>query len=710
MIADFIGSGTFREFNGTADDPASFDRLDRLLNAQVYRLSYWKAASDEINYRRFFDISELAAVCTEDPPVFDATHRLIFELLARGAVDGLRIDHIDGLYDPLDYLQRLQQGFVRALGRAAFEKLQAERIGPTSPIQDGAPASSAPSWDAVEPQLLAEVRQAAEADQPLPLYAVVEKILGPQEPLPAEWPCAGTTGYDALNQLNRLLVDTAGFQELTKIYERFIGERLDFHEVAYRSKLLILRIAMSSELQLLAHQLNRLSERHRRCRDFTLNTLRLALREILACFPVYRTYIRHGEVSEQDRQIIFRATAQAKRRQPAMDPAALDFIRDVLVFEQPPHLDVAGRVERELFVGRFQQTTSPLVAKGIEDTAFYVYFPLASLNEVGGDPNKPSLTLDEFHRENLGRAARQPGALVSTTTHDTKRSEDVRARLAVLSEVPHVWKTAVNHWARLNRRHRRDVDGLPAPSRDDEYLFYQTLIGTWPLESPNHRQREAYLARIQQYMEKAIHEAKVRTSWINPNAEYETAVREFVAAALAEQPRNRFLAELRAFVERILNWGLYNALSQTLWKLTMPGVPDIYQGQELWDFSLVDPDNRRPVDFARRSELLAGLEAEVAKGAEPLLQLAGELARDPRDPRAKLFVTWRLLQFRQRHADLFRDGEYLPVTATGGRASHLCAFAQRLPASNGRPAQTAIAIALGCQSAPGCGLRTGSRL
>ena len=486
-----------------------------------------------------------------------------------------------------------------------------------------------------------------------------------------------------LNCVNGLFVDRAGLDELGKVYARFIDQRPDFREVAHQAKLLILRAAMSSELQLLAHRLNRISERYRRSRDFTLNTLRVALREILACFPVYRTYIVEGNVSERDRQFIGRAVAQAKRRNPAIDAAVFDFIRGVLLRESPPEMDEAGRRERELFVGRFQQVTSPVMAKGIEDTAFYRYFPLASLNEVGGDPLRGATTIEEFHRQNVARQAQWPRSLVSTTTHDTKRSEDVRARISVLAEIPRAWRKAVNRWARLNRRHRREVDGQPAPSRNDEYLFYQTLVGIWPLVSPAGKDLVGLADRLRAYMEKATHEAKVHTSWVNPDSEYDAAVREFVSAALAEHPKNRFLAEFDRFHQQVVNWGLYNALGQTLLKLVSPGVPDIYQGQELWDFSLVDPDNRRPVDFAGRRKMLARLQKDIGRGERSLPALARQLAENPSDPRLKLFLTWRALQFRRRHADLFRLGEYLPLAAQGSRAKHVCAFARRWPSGGG---------------------------
>ena len=557
------------------------------------------------------------------------------------------------------------------------------------------PTGNLPRWEVVEPLLLETLRREIGNLPPpalLPVYVVVEKILGPDEPLPPEWPVAGTTGYDFLNLVNRLLVDRAGLAEIAKVYHRFTAERTDFRESSHQTRRLILRVAMSSDLLLLAHRINRISERHRRSRDFTLNSLRVALREILTCFPVYRTYIHESRVSDRDRQMIQRAVAQAKRRNPARDAAVFDFIRNVLLLEQPPELDEAGRRERELFVGRFQQVTSPLVAKGIEDTAFYLHFPLASLNEVGGDPDRGASTVGEFHHENRQRLAERPGSLVTTTTHDTKRSEDLRARINVLSEVPQRWRSAVNRWARLNRRHHREVDGLPAPSRNDEYLLYQTLVGAWPLEALGGPLPPDFIERIQLYMEKATREAKQRTSWISPNAGYDAAVREFVAAILDDRPKNRFLAEFRGFLDRLVDWGLYGSLGQTLLKLCSPGVPDVYQGQELWEFWLVDPDNRRPVDFALRRELLAELQAETSAGAESRLALARRLATNPRDARLKLLVTWQALHFRRRHADLFQRGQYEALTAEGAAAEHVCAFAWRRTPSAGKPEQVALVV------------------
>jgi (1->4)-alpha-D-glucan 1-alpha-D-glucosylmutase len=698
-----------QQLNGRSGDPASFDALDRLLNAQVYRLSYWKAAADEINYRRFFDINDLVAVCMEEPQVFEASHALLLELLAEGKVDGLRIDHVDGLFDPLDYLWRLQEGYVRKTVRSvlASEIVRPEAVpGNTPALEVDEKDFESAIVQAVLRTLQPEQGRAATGTDPTgavrgpratgahrrdqPLYVVVEKILGPHEPLPLEWPTAGTTGYDFLNSVHGIFVDPAGFGELRKAYSRFTQEPTDFQQIAYGGKLLILRVAMSSELHLLANRLNRISERHRSSRDYTLNALRAALRAILASFPVYRTYIRGDSVNDRDREVIGRAVAHAKRLNPAMGTGEFDFIRGVLLLEEPPNLNDSIRRQRNFFVGRFQQVTSPVVAKGVEDTAFYRFYPLASANEVGGEPARPALTVQQFHEENLARRASHPLSMTCTSTHDTKRSEDTRARISVLAEIPQIWRRSVNRWARWNRRLCHDVDGQPAPSRNDEYLFYQTLVGIWPLEPAGAPEHEQLIDRMVQYMEKATHEAKAHTSWLAPDPGYDHAVQHFVRRALRNDPKNRFLTDFREFHESMLDWGLYTALSQVLLKLTSPGVPDIYQGQELWDFSLVDPDNRRPVDFAGRRKLLDELRTRLASGDAALPELAQQLGASPRDPWIKLFVTWRTLQFRHRHADLFRIGRYQPLTVEGTKANHLVAFAWHLHATVERLEQTII--------------------
>jgi (1->4)-alpha-D-glucan 1-alpha-D-glucosylmutase len=625
-------------FNGTKGDAHTFDRLDALLSMQRYRLAYWRVAAEEINYRRFFDINELAAIRMEDPAVFDRVHAFVFDLLARGSIDGVRIDHVDGLFDPGDYLRRLQ-----ARAREA------------------------------RPDLYSAER---------PLYLVVEKILGLDEELPL-WPVEGTTGYDFLALLNGLFVDSRNESALNAVYERFIRVRVPYREIVYRSKQLVLRVSMASELNVLAHDLNRLSERNRHYRDFTLNSLTYAIREIIACFPVYRTYVNDSEpVSERDRAFIEHAVRAAKRRNPSHSPLVFDFVRDLLV-KKADYIPEGEHSEHMRFVGKFQQLTSPVTAKGIEDTAVYVYNRLASLNEVGSEADRFGIPPQALHRWLALRAKRWPHGLSTTSTHDTKRSEDVRARLNVLSELPGAWKQAIARWARANRRGRSMIDGQSFPSRNDEYLLYQTLLGTWPVAPQSSEEERAYRDRIVAYMHKAMREAKVFTSWINPSEAHERAIERFIETALA--PDNvTFRRDFLDFQRRVAAYGAYNSLAQVAIKIGAPGVPDLYQGTELWDFSLVDPDNRRPVDYARRRELLAELDDRVRtfdasagqSGAADRAAWAAGLASTPHDDRLKLFTTMTLLRYRRAHQDLFRDGGYEAFTSDGARREHLFGFSR----------------------------------
>jgi (1->4)-alpha-D-glucan 1-alpha-D-glucosylmutase len=619
-IREFIDENV-RQFNGTPGEPASFDLLDELLLEQPYRLAHWQVASDEINYRRFFDVNELAALCMEHEQVFRATHGLIGQLLAEGLVAGLRIDHPDGLYDPAEYLRRLQ-------GLA-------------------------------------------------PHYVVVEKILEPGERLPDDWPVQGTTGYDFLNSLNGLFVDRARVKDFDRVYTRFIRQAVDYKELMYRCKKLTMQVSMSSEISVLGHQLDWISERDRHSRDFTLNSLTGAIREIIACFPVYRTYVTEAGVPERDRRYIELAAARARRRNPAVSVSLFDFVRDCLLLKYAEHLDEPGRAAQRRFVGKFQQTTGPVMAKAVEDTACYIYNRLISLNEVGGDPERFGVTVAAFHQQNIDRQAHWPFALLATSTHDTKRSEDVRARINVLSELPAEWKMRLARWSRCNKRHKREIDGEPAPSRNDEYLLYQTLLGTWPFEPFRANEREVYIARMQEYALKAAHEAKVYTSWISPNEPYEQATRDFLAAILSGSPRNLFLADFVPFARSIADLGIWNSLSQTLLKLTSPGVPDIYQGSELFDFRLVDPDNRGPVDFRRRQELLDSLEQHGCDATTGLVNGADDLVANRTDGRIKLHIIRQLLKYRCEHPDLFTSGQYLPLELSGRRREHVCAFCRR---------------------------------
>jgi (1->4)-alpha-D-glucan 1-alpha-D-glucosylmutase len=613
--------------NGDPADPASFDPLHELLEAQAFRLAYWRVASDDINYRRFFDVNDLAALRVENEAVFEATHRLVLELIASGALDGLRIDHADGLYDPLGYFQRLTG-----------------RIGQATTTA-GAGRST---------------------------YLVVEKITASFERLPASWPVHGETGYHFANVVNRLLVDAGSKGRMGRIYRAFIGEPRQWPDVAYECQHRALRKSLASELNTASNLLARIAHDDRRTRDFTLASLWRALAEVIACFPVYRTYVV-DTVSESDRRYVDWAIAAARRRSSSTEQPVFDFVRSALLLELPVQSESA-RERMRRFAMKFQQITAPITAKGIEDTALYRFNRLVSLNEVGGEPDLYGASVSAFHTDAQYRARHWPHEMLTTSTHDTKRSEDVRARISVLSEMPSEWRRAIDRWRRFNRTRRREVGGMQAPSADDEYLLYQTLIGTWPLQDPDEGALEAYRQRIGAYMLKAAREAKARTSWAAADPEYEDALTQFIRAALERREGDLFLADFCALNQRVVRFGLLNGLSQTLLKLTAPGVPDVYQGNELWDFSLVDPDNRRPVDYGLRRRLLESLTGAPESGRP----LARALCEDVTDPRCKLFVHARVLELRRRDPDLFERGEYLPLKVTGRRAPHLCAFARRL--------------------------------
>jgi len=636
------------EINGTPGEPRSFDALHELILAQAYRLSFWRVASDEINYRRFFDINELAALRMEREEVFEATHRLVLELATSGKVDALRIDHPDGLYDPLRYFERLQN-----------------RVG-TAPALSGRDAGAAPRK---------------------PIYLVIEKIIAPHERLPEDWPVHGTTGYRFANVVNGLFVDTAAESRMSEIYTDFIGEPIDFGELVYRAKQLIVRTSLASELNVLANRLSRIAAIDRHTCDFTVNGLREVLAEVVACFPVYRTYIAPGRVSAEDRRFVEWAVATAKKRTLSADAAIFEFVRGVLLAAASEDLDPAYREAAAAFVMRFQQLTGPVMAKGFEDTSLYVYNRLLSLNEVGGDPRRFGFSLSAFHVASQDRAKTWPHTMLATTTHDGKRSEDVRARINVLSEMPEAWRALLRRWSRINRSRKKEVDGALMPSANDEYALYQTLIGSWPVEDLDRHGLDAYRLRIERYMIKLLREAKVRSSWMNPNEEYEKATLEFVQALLAPQKRNVFLKAFLPFQRRISRLGMFNSLSQTLIKLASPGVPDIYQGTELWDYSLVDPDNRRPVNYVRRQAIADEFRRHAAEPAGHGQASPPELLRSMEDGRIKMFVIHKALGLRRVRPALFREGEYVPLSAEGSKATHVCAFARR------RAEEVAIAVA-----------------
>jgi (1->4)-alpha-D-glucan 1-alpha-D-glucosylmutase len=624
QVRDYIDR-TLERMNGVKDEPRSFDALDALLNAQSYRLAHWRVASEEINYRRFFDVNQLAALRMEDPAVFDEVHRFVFELVGRGAATGLRIDHVDGLFAPGDYLRRLQ--------------MRAAEVLHLDPATDR------------------------------PLFLVVEKILGRDEQLP-DWEVHGTTGYEFAALVNGLFVDAQHERALDTIYARFVNQRreeLSFDELAYRSKKLVMHATMSGDINSLGHQLNRFSERNRHFRDFTLYNLISTIKEVIACFPVYRTYVTDSDpISDHDRRYIAEALRCARRRAPSTTPLVFDFVEQLLLKKTRVYTPEECE-QRARFIGKFQQITSPVAAKGIEDTALYVYNRLLSLNEVGSDPTRFGVSPDAAHRWFAERQRRWPGALSATATHDTKRGEDVRARLDVLSEIPDQWKDAVTKWRALNRRFRVELNGAAVPDANEEYFIYQTLVGSWPFDESG---RPSFADRLEQYLTKAFREAKVHTSWLSPDEEYEAAVLKFVRAIL--EPRRPFLAAFRPFQARVAEIGIYNSLAQLVLKTTAPGVPDFYQGTELWDLSLVDPDNRRPVDYAERRRLL---EAVTAANGD-LTASARDLLADRRCGRVKLFTMVRALQARAREGTLFVSGGYVPLTTAGAHAGSLFAFAR----------------------------------
>jgi len=649
--------------NGSPGDPHSFDLLDDLMERQPYRLSFWRVATEEINYRRFFDINDLAAVCIDQPRVFRETHRMILRLLREGKLHGLRIDHVDGLRDPAGYFRDLQRAYFLEVCRQRMDEIEAPLQGHDRRELEAALLERLEAEWAHNPQDVLS----------RPLYVVVEKILGHGESLPSDWAVYGTTGYEYTNAVNGLFVDSANQKAFDEIYTGFIGEKVKFADLVYESKMQIMRVSLSSEVNMLTSALAQISQRDRHSRDFTINSIRNAIREVIACFPVYRTYIspRHVEPDRRDHALVETAVARAKKRNPAIDPTIFDFLRDILLLKNHEELSQEERDARLNFVLKFQQVSGPVTAKGLEDTAFYVYNRLVSLNEVGGEPGYFGVSLAQFHRQQADRQRHWPYSLLTTSTHDTKRGEDVRSRINVLSEIPQEWRAALRRWARLNRKHKRSVEGQPAPSANEEYFLYQNLLGVWPFESDmGEDEYQMLVGRVQAYMRKAMNEAKVSTSWINPNEPYQSAVADFIAAILDRNQANQFLPDFLALQKRIAHYGAFNSLSQVLLKITSPGVPDIYQGNEIWDLSLVDPDNRRPVDYDLRRRLLDDVEGvRDGMGASALLDTR-------EDGRIKLLVTSRALGYRRSNQVLFEQGSYTPLEAHGTYQECIIAYAR----------------------------------
>jgi (1->4)-alpha-D-glucan 1-alpha-D-glucosylmutase len=572
------------------------DALDDFLNQQNYRLAYWKAADQQLGYRRFFDVNTLIGLRVEREHVFDETHALVLDWLRRGVLDGLRIDHPDGLRDPAQYLDRLRQHAPDA-------------------------------------------------------WIVAEKILEPGEFLRESWPIQGTSGYDFLNLALGVLVSPAGMEQLSAIYEDFTAEPTSFPAIAHDKKIGVTQEALGSDVNRLTSMLVDICEANRDQRDYTRAEMRRAIREVAACFKVYRTYVdpERGDIAEQDRIHIRNAVECARQQRQDIDVGLFDFIAAILTAE------VGGKLEKE-FLMRFQQFTPPVMAKGVEDTAFYCYNRLIAMCEVGGDPGSDGLSIEEFHAYNATMQATHPLTMTTLSTHDTKRSDDVRARLAVLSEIPGQFGDALHRWSRRNSDLRVDLKIGEYPDRNTEYMLYQTLIGAWPISAE----------RAQQYMLKATREAKQKTSWTANNVEFEDALHRFIAAIL-ESPE--FVTDLENFVARIDVAGQTNSLAQTLMKYTSPGVPDLYQGSELWDFSLVDPDNRRPVDYRVRATMLHEIKRM------PAAQAAAEAMRRVSEGLPKLWTIHRALCLRRERPQSFGiEAEYTPLRVSGSKAAHAIAY------------------------------------
>ena len=628
--------GTLRIINGDPSDEESFDELDQILEAQWYRLAYWRIAREKINYRRFFDVTELVGVRIENPEVFEVRNRLLLDLIAEGKVTGLRIDHIDGLHDPIGHMRKMQLRLAPAGERG---------VNASAPVEQSCDVPAA---------------NADTTPRSQHIYIVLEKILAPDEELRREFDVAGTTGYDFLDLVNSLFIDGPGIQRLTNFYQSFAGERRSFDRIAYERKKDVIHLLFSGEMRSLGKQLSALALLDRNARDFAPSELLAALVEITACLDVYRTYIREETISKEDEAAIRRALERARAlRGVAIDGRIFKFLELVLLVDPPTYL-VPVKTSWLAFVMRWQQFTGRVMAKGVEDTAFYNYTRLLSMNEVGGHPSTVrDDPLAAFHDRNDRVAQHWPDTMNATSTHDTKRSEDVRARINVLSDMAETWEREVRRWSRATAPLRQE--GVPAPN--EELFIYQTLVGMWPLVAD---EESDVLPRLQQYLEKAAREAKQETSWIEVNPEYEARLQRFTEALLGHEG---FLSLFQRFQRRVAFFGFLNSLSQLVLKITAPGVPDFYQGTELFDLTLVDPDNRRPVDYEHRHAALKKLQAAHAREQLDLRTLL----RRWFDGRVKLFVTWRALDVRTRHADTFRRGSYRRIDAG---TPHLCAFAR----------------------------------
>jgi (1->4)-alpha-D-glucan 1-alpha-D-glucosylmutase len=600
-------------FNREKESERDISLLDSLLSEQLFRLSFWKVATEELNYRRFFNINGLISLRMEDERVFNGTHSLILNLVKDKKIRGLRIDHIDGLYDPTGYLKRLR-----------------EKAGD--------------------------------------IYLVVEKILDFDETLPALWAVQGTTGYEFLNYVNDIFCDEEKGREFNRLYYSFTGFKTSYEILLYKKKKLIIEREMTGDIDNLAHLLKRISSKHRYGNDMTLYGLKEAIIEILAQFPVYRTYISDNVYEENDRLYIKDAIKKARETNPAL-LYELSFLELFLLLEFGDYISDEDKKEWIHFVMRFQQLTGPLMAKGFEDTTLYVYNRLLSLNDVGGSPDKFGITVREFHNFNIRRSRVQPHSMNATSTHDTKRGEDVRARINVLSEIPELWETNIKRWSKLNRRKKKSIRGMAVPDKNDEYFLYQTLVGAMPFDMND---SGSFNARLNDYIIKAVREAKVHTAWLTPDTDYEENFIAFIYKILKPSDQNQFLEDFIPFQKIVSFYGIFNSLSQTLLKIASPGLPDFYQGSEFWDLNLVDPDNRRPVDFSLRTWLLNEMKS---RESDDIIRLIDELLSTREDGKIKLFLICKALEVRQKFRNIFEKGEYVPLNTEGIYKENIIAFA-----------------------------------
>lgn len=611
-------------FNGKAGDAESFDLLDSLLSEQFYRLSFWKVAAEEINYRRFFTVNELISVRVEELKVFHKTHALIETWVKAGKITGVRIDHVDGLYHPAQYLERLR-----------------EKVGD--------------------------------------IYITIEKILELQEDLISQWQIEGTSGYEFLNYLNGVFCQTKNESALQAIYKNFTGMQATYEDLATEKKRLIIEKNLRGDVKNLAQRLKQISGQTRQGADFTADGLERSLIEVLVSFPVYRTYIESDQVSAADQAYIQTAIAKAKEQLPLL-VNELSYLEHLLLRRDEDRLTQEQQAERLHFVMKFQQLTSPLMAKGVEDTTLYIYNCLLSLNEVGGNPSHFGISLEQFHAFNQAKSDRWLHSMNASATHDTKRGEDVRARLNVLSELPTEWERKVQYWSELNQAKKTQINGKAVPDQNDEYFLYQTLIGAFPMAET---EVPEFIDRVKDYIIKSIREAKVHTAWLRPDTDYESGYLAFIDKILTLSEGNEFLQAFRPFQQQVADYAVFNSLAQVLLKNVAPGVPDLYQGNELWDLSLVDPDNRRPVDYKQRHAYLQEIQSKIATD---ILSLINELFDTKEDGRIKLFLTYQVLQARQKYLAVFQQGNYQPLNVTGMFADHIVAFA--------RTWQNQVAIAL----------------